>query len=119
MWSGTPRIFFVLTLVLNCILWSQSRYGQVKGVHSTSRTFLARRSDLDIHHELANVSFGGHGKDEVRTALPQHCGICANGAPVPSYSFSEIRGSMFGRSRIMSLLGHLPLNTLSTELLLL
>ncbi len=29
MWSGTPKLVFVTVLVLNCILWSQSRYAQV------------------------------------------------------------------------------------------
>ncbi|KAL7279317.1 hypothetical protein ACG7TL_007158 [Trametes sanguinea] len=29
MWSGTPKLAFVALLVVNCILWSQSRYSQL------------------------------------------------------------------------------------------
>ncbi|KAK7690637.1 hypothetical protein QCA50_005736 [Cerrena zonata] len=84
MWSGTPRIFFVLTLVLNCILWSQSRYAQVQGVHSTTRGSLARRSGLDIYYGAANVSLGGLEEDKCHPiALPieAQCPVAQDSCP--------------------------------------
>ncbi|EKM58406.1 uncharacterized protein PHACADRAFT_117328 [Phanerochaete carnosa HHB-10118-sp] len=41
MWRGTPRLFFVLAFVINCLLWSQSRYAQLPSSPAHS---LARRS---------------------------------------------------------------------------
>ncbi|CAL1716757.1 unnamed protein product [Somion occarium] len=60
MWSGTPKFVFVLTLVLNCVLWSQSRYGHLKSVRSHDSGLLARRSLLEVYQVDSNVSVSGY-----------------------------------------------------------
>ena len=102
MWSGVPRIFFVLTLVLNCILWSQSRYAQVKG---PTRSLLVRRSDLAINYGVANVSLGGHDEDEVCIYLVLVEGFTLDKVlhVVPPYSLSNTR-PMRGSTRLMFIL---------------
>ncbi|OSX57746.1 hypothetical protein POSPLADRAFT_1049946 [Postia placenta MAD-698-R-SB12] len=51
MWSGSPKLLFVVVFALNCVLWSHSRYGQVYSVRSGT---LARRGSHDI--EYANTT---------------------------------------------------------------
>ena len=48
MWSGTPKLVFVTVLVLNCILWSQSRYAQIGTRHSILSSSHAKRSLSDV-----------------------------------------------------------------------
>ncbi|EED84290.1 predicted protein [Postia placenta Mad-698-R] len=51
MWSGSPKLLFVVVFALKCVLWSHSRYGQVYSVRSGT---LARRGSHDI--EYANTT---------------------------------------------------------------
>ncbi|KZT00823.1 uncharacterized protein LAESUDRAFT_687551 [Laetiporus sulphureus 93-53] len=44
MWSGLPKLAFVIVLVANCVLWSRSRYGQVYS--SSSRSVLHMKRDV-------------------------------------------------------------------------
>ncbi|TFK88844.1 hypothetical protein K466DRAFT_575160 [Polyporus arcularius HHB13444] len=53
MWSGTPKLVFVTVLVLNCILWSQSRYAQVGTRSSLLAPSHAKRGLFDECHPLA------------------------------------------------------------------
>ena len=47
MWSGTPKLAFVALIVLNCILWSQSRYANVGGTRSALAPGFAKRGFSD------------------------------------------------------------------------
>ena len=51
MWSGTPKLAFVALIVLNCILWSQSRYAHVGGGGTRSSALapgFAKRGFSDV-----------------------------------------------------------------------
>ncbi|KAI8982726.1 Sodium/calcium exchanger protein-domain-containing protein [Trametes punicea] len=50
MWSGTPKLVFVAVLVINCILWSQSRYSRVGTRPSFLTTSIAKRSFVGSDH---------------------------------------------------------------------
>ncbi|EMD34076.1 hypothetical protein CERSUDRAFT_117589 [Gelatoporia subvermispora B] len=57
MWSGLPKLLFVTVFAINCVLWSNSRYGTVHSVRSISTTgtsHFAKRSLL--MHALTNSS---------------------------------------------------------------
>ncbi|KAI0833651.1 Sodium/calcium exchanger protein-domain-containing protein [Trametes gibbosa] len=68
MWSGTPKLVFVTVLAINCVLWSQSRYGQL----GTRPSFFAKRS------------FTGEGQlspflSEVGALYPRYLDVEADG----------------------------------------
>ncbi|TBU46792.1 Sodium/calcium exchanger protein-domain-containing protein [Dichomitus squalens] len=48
MWSGTPKLAFVALIVLNCLLWSQSRYAHVGGTRSALASGFAKRGFSDV-----------------------------------------------------------------------
>lgn len=58
MWAGIPRIFFVLTLVANYLIWSQSRYSQIPATqsHLSRRGGLVTRSLFSVVDSRSNDS---------------------------------------------------------------
>ncbi|KAI0648965.1 Sodium/calcium exchanger protein-domain-containing protein [Trametes meyenii] len=56
MWPGTPKFVFVAALVANCVLWSQSRYGQVGTRSSILASSLAKRNfgDFDLSNPTSS-----------------------------------------------------------------
>ncbi|CAL1710949.1 unnamed protein product [Somion occarium] len=66
MWWGTPKIVFVLVFVINCVLWSQSRYGDLKSVRSRSPELFTQGGASKGHQVGAGASLLGHRRDECR-----------------------------------------------------
>lgn len=63
--TGLPKLTFVAIFVVNCILWSRSRYGQISSVHSISPTGqLVKRNMVHLGYMNASHSIGD--EDEVR-----------------------------------------------------
>lgn len=56
--SASARFFFVLVLAINCILWSQSRYGQFKqsGILHGEHSLVKRISEELLNPSGVNVS---------------------------------------------------------------
>ncbi|KAH9945222.1 Sodium/calcium exchanger protein-domain-containing protein [Epithele typhae] len=46
MWSGTPKLFFVAVLAINCILWSHSRYAHFGTRPSSLSSSYSKRANL-------------------------------------------------------------------------
>ncbi|OCH95399.1 hypothetical protein OBBRIDRAFT_745596 [Obba rivulosa] len=57
MWSGLPKLLFVTVFAVNCVLWSNSRYGKIHSVRAVSagRTSHFAKRGL-LAHALSNTS---------------------------------------------------------------
>lgn len=52
--SGSAKLVFILVFIINCVLWSQSRYGQFESLNSQlqERSLVKRISYELAHHGL-------------------------------------------------------------------
>lgn len=66
---GLPKVFFIITIFANCLIWSQSRYAQLKrpGAHLTSTGGLVTRAFFDVQPLGSNVSLA---EKHVRLLVP-------------------------------------------------
>lgn len=64
---GAPRLIFLVLLVVNCILWSNSRYAEVSTSHRTAHISLVKRS-LSSQGQITALLNGSviEDEDEVR-----------------------------------------------------
>jgi hypothetical protein len=63
--SSTTRLVFVLIFVLNCILWSQSRYGQLHQFQSLTSPSLTKRYLVELGYVNGSNGFDDEGGKEV------------------------------------------------------
>lgn len=61
MWSGLPKLVFVTTLVINGVLWSQSRYAQVPDARAQipSAASLLKRTFFEEQAGNTTLLWGG------------------------------------------------------------
>jgi hypothetical protein len=71
--SSSARLVFVLLLVVNCILWSQSRYAQMDGSLSLGimgRQSLAKRYLVELGYVKDDLSSDGGKKVSMAICIP-------------------------------------------------
>jgi hypothetical protein len=55
--TGLAKLSLLVLFVVNCVLWSQSRYGHIQGPYVPS--VLIKRISYELEHADSSVSFDG------------------------------------------------------------
>ncbi|KAH8100846.1 Sodium/calcium exchanger protein-domain-containing protein [Cristinia sonorae] len=85
MWSGLPKLFFVSTLVINGILWSQSRYAHIPDAHSSIPAYaghsLLRRTFVDDSAGNRTVLLGSEKCSPLSFPIKDQCKVVNEECP--------------------------------------
>ncbi|KDR76331.1 hypothetical protein GALMADRAFT_226030 [Galerina marginata CBS 339.88] len=81
--TGTPKLLFVFFLVLNCILWSRSRYGQVSLLHSDASLVRRISYELSQPQEARVLTQSAHECHPLAYPVESQCQHVKGDCPAP------------------------------------